>query len=243
VSISRTLTIADEWFIFPLFSFSIITESYPSKIPDIIITAPRLTPDQILLVQQLLQSYSETLLHRPMILSIHSRLLQWFDENKIQTLSVNTNTPVLPVTPRSPTFAKFVSPLAFIHNQNRLSQNDDHEQSSTKTIEDVISRIEADHRLEKRYVRVGYLDRLLGLQEKSYQDFDFKIDPANIHDRSAVTLVISKHLIQYFKYGNDMIWDKERRTDLMFGASSSQQTMDDIINRHRNLLETMNSSL
>lgn len=230
--------------------FFLSTESYPCKAPDIIITAPRLTPDQILLVQQLLQSYSESLVNRPMVLSIHSRLLQWFDENKIQTLSVNMNnvTPALPSSPRSPTLAKLVSPFGFANNQTRISQHElnDHEQikpCSTKTIEDVLVRLEEDHRLDKRYIRVGFLDRLLGLQEKSYQELDWQTDPSAIHERSTLTFVISKCSIQYLKYGNETIWDKEKRLDLILGSNSNQQILDNIINRHRNLLESMNSPL
>ena len=228
---------------------SLRTESYPRKAPDIIITAPRLTPDQILLVQQLLQSHSASLLNRPMILSVHSRLLQWLDENKIQTLSANMNnvTPTLPTTPRSPPLAKFVSPF-IVNNQNRISQYElnDHEQvkpCSTRTIEDVLAHIEVDHRLDKRYIRVGFLDRLLGLQEKLYQEFDWQTDPSTIHERSTVPVAIPKCSIQYVKYGNEIIWDKENRLDLILGSNSNQQILDDIINRHRNLLESMNSPL
>jgi uncharacterized protein (UPF0248 family) len=212
---------------------------YPSKAPEIIITAPRLAPDQILLVQQLLQSYSATLLNQPMILLIHSRLLQWFAENNIQTLDTNTNASA----PRSPINV----PSVPILNQLKTPQIDecDSEQikkSSMKTAEDVISRIEWDERLDKRFFRVGYVDRFLGLQEKSFTDFDFKVDLSTVSDRHSNILSIPKHRIQYFKYNNEIIWDKETRTDLMFGSTGNQQTIYDVIKRHDNIMENNHAS-
>ncbi|CAF0818889.1 unnamed protein product [Rotaria sp. Silwood1] len=224
-----------------------LDESYPNKLPEIIITAPRLSPDQILLVQKLLQSYSETLLNQPMILLIYSRLLKWFDENNIQTLTVNTNnihnnTSV----PRSPINSKLFSPMASINNHNKLLHTDEHnhdeiKKCSMKTADDVITFIEWDSRLEKRFIRIGYIDHFLGLQERSFNDFDFKIDPSTINDQHTNTIVISKHRIQYFKYANEIIWDKKSRIDSLFGSTGSQQTIDDIIKRHENLVETKNS--
>ncbi len=219
--------------------FVLIKESYPRKAPEIIITAPRLTPDQILLVQQLLQTYSETLLNQPMILSIYFRLRKWFDENNIQSLTVNTNntnnnnnntnTSSIPSVPRSPTNGKSVLSFVSVSDHNKTSQTDEQDQDQTKkcsmkTVEDVISRIEWDNRLDKRYFRVGYMDHYLGLQEKPFND----LSPTNIP-------CIPKNRIQYFKYSNEIIWDKESRIDLMFGSTGSQQTIYDVIKRHENL--------
>jgi len=54
--------------------------------------------------------------------------------------------------------------------------------------------------------------------------------------------MIPKSSIQYFKYGNDLIWDKERKTDLISGPTSgNQQMLEDIINRQKQLLEMMTS--
>lgn len=213
-------------------------ESYPAKLPEIILTAPRLTPEQILLVQQLLQSYSESLLNHPMILSIFTRLLKWFDDNHIQALTVTNN---LPSIPRSPTNGKLILPFPSTCNNNdqKLSHGDEHEEmkkSSMKTAEDVIARLESDTRLDKRYFRVGYIDPLLGLQEKPYNDFDFKQDASTITDRQTNTLNVPKHRIQYFKYVNEIIWDKSSRTDLIFGSTGNQQTIADIIQRHETTL-------
>lgn len=218
-----------------------LDQSYPSSVPDIMITAPRLTPDQISVVQKVLQSYGETLINQPMIMSIYSRLLRWFDENNIQSLSININpgTPSMPSTPRSPSYGKLLSPFAVYNNQNRLQQTDSTDSdsiksNSVKTIDLLLSRIESDSRLDKRLIRVGYLDRLLGLQEKSYQDFDFRLDPSESQDRSALTLVIPKNLIQYLKYGNESIWEKDKQSETLLANIDNQQTIDDIVHRQKN---------
>jgi len=172
-----------------------------------------------------------------MILLIYSRLLQWFAENNIQTLNSNSNASI-PSAPRSPTN---VPPVPIL-NQQKSPQTDEYDseqikKSSMKTAEDVISRIEWDERLDKRFFRVGFVDRFLGLQEKSFIDFDFKVDLSTVSDRHSTILAIPKHRIQYFKYANEIIWDKDTRTDLMFGSTGNQQTIYDVIKRHENLLE------
>ena len=232
-----------------LFLIFFCIESYPEKIPEIIITAPRLTPEQILLVQQLLQTYSETLINQAMILSIYSRLLKWFDENNIQTLTVNNNNNNNNLTsissiPRSPTNGKLILSFASIqnHNDHKTAHCDEHEHEQTKkslmkTADEVIARLESDTRLDKRYFRIGYIDSLLGLQEKPYHDFDFKTEGSNISDRQTNALTISKHRIQYVKYVNELIWDKESRTDLIFSSTGDSQTISDLIKRQEHLQE------
>lgn len=182
-----------------------------------------------------------------MVLLIHSRLLQWLAENNIQTLNVNSNNSntntSIPTNSRSPINV----PLVPGSNQPKTPQidecdNENIKKTSMKTAEDVISRIEWDERLDKRFFRVGYVDRFLGLQEKSFTDFDFKVDLSTISDRHSNILAIPKHRIQYFKYNNEIIWDKETRTDLMFGSTGNQETIDDVIKRHENLMETNNHS-
>ncbi|CAF0975954.1 unnamed protein product [Rotaria sp. Silwood1] len=223
-----------------------LDQFYPSKAPEIIITAPRLAPDQITLIQQVLQSYCETLLNKPMILLIYSRLLQWFAENNIQTLKDHTDSHVSS-TQRSRKNSKVNIPLVPVQNDNKNNYIDEHDsehvkKTSMKTAEDVISRIEWDDLLDKRFFRVGYIDRFLGLQEKSFNDFDFKVDLSTISDRHSNILAIPKHRIQYFKYNNEIVWDKETRTDVMFGSTGNQQTIYDVIERHKKLIENNHSS-
>lgn len=199
-----------------------------------------MTPDQIILIQQNLQSYSETLLHQPMILSIYARLLQWFTENNIQAVAVKSNNynrsnSVNCSTQRSQ------KPNKTNNSSPTNLDNESTKRSSMKTAEDVISRIEWDDRLDKRYFRVGYLDRFLGLQEKSFNDFDFKVDLSTVSDRHSTVLAIPKHRIQYFKYDNEIVWDKDTRTDLVFGSTGNQETIYDVIQRHEKPMENNDS--
>lgn len=217
-----------------------LDESYPSKSPEIILTAPRLDPEQIHHVQQLLQTYAESLQNQPMILSIYTRLLEWLNENNIHKLNDNSSTQRTSHPP---------VPSNQQQEQTKVSSNETTDNTQTKklpmkTADDVISRIEWDERLDKRFFRVGYIDRFLGLQEKSFLDFDFQIDLSTISDRHSNVLAIPKHRIQYFKYNNEIIWDKDTRTDLMFGSTGNHQTIYDVIERHENLLEiNTNSSI
>jgi uncharacterized protein (UPF0248 family) len=124
-----------------------------------------------------------------------------------------------------------------------LSKVDDNEKEQTKktsmkTADDVISRIEWDERLDARCFRVGYIDRFLGLQEKAFNEFDFKVDLSTISDRHSSVLAIPKHRIQYFKYNNEIVWDKDTRTDVIFGSTGNEQTINDVIQRHENLMES-----
>ena len=182
-----------------------------------------------------------------MILAIYSRLIQWLEENNIQSLGVNANNSNPNAAIRSTSRSPINVPVTPGSNHNKTSANtgndecDTHEQtkkSSMKTADEVISRIEWDDRIDKRQFRVGYTDRFLGLQEKPFTDFDFKVDLSTISDRHSTILAIPKHRIQYFKYANEIIWDKDTRTDLMFGSTGNQQTIDDVIKRHENLPET-----
>jgi uncharacterized protein (UPF0248 family) len=176
-----------------------------------------------------------------MVLPIYLRLIKWLDENNIQTFNANNNNntnSTVPSSSRSPTNV----PSVPVQNHHKTSQIDEEnneqiKKSSMKTAEDVISRIEWDDRLDKRYFRVGYVDRFLGLQEKSFNDFDFKVDLSTVSDRHSSILAIPKHRIQYFKYNNEFIWDKDTRTDFMFGSTGNEQTIYDIIKRHEHLIE------
>ena len=170
-----------------------------------------------------------------MILLIHTRLMKWFDENNIQTVN-NSNANPNTTTPRSPTNSKSI----LLTSQSSKIDDVEQEQSkkcSMKTAEDVISRIEWDDQLDSRYFRVGYVDRFIGLQEKPFTDFDFKVDLSTVSDRHSKVLAIPKHRIQYFKYNNEIVWDKETRTDLMFGSTGNEETIYDVIKRHEHLME------
>lgn len=86
-----------------------------------------------------------------------------------------------------------------------------------KTASDVVSRLLWDESLPKRKFVVGYLDRFTGIVEKPFVALDWN-DPAVVDN---YTLALPKHRIQYFKYRTKKVWDKNSRTDIIFGSTGS----------------------
>ena len=100
-----------------------------------------------------------------------------------------------------------------------------------KTATDVINRIQWDEKLKPEHFTVGYLDRFLGIVENLFTSFDWEdvtsVDPA--------ILAIPKHRIQYFKYNNEVVWDKSKRLDCVFGSTGSGMTIIDVIEKQQTL--------
>ncbi|KAM4652445.1 leukocyte receptor cluster member 9 isoform 1-T3 [Discoglossus pictus] len=103
-----------------------------------------------------------------------------------------------------------------------------------KTAVDVISRIQWDTHLPTEMFSIGYLDRFVGIIEKPFSAFCWE-DLASV---SLDVLAIPKHRIQYFKYRDLIVWDKNTRTDNVFGSTGSGMTILDIIDNYETLLET-----
>jgi uncharacterized protein (UPF0248 family) len=107
-------------------------------------------------------------------------------------------------------------------------KNDDsigEKKPSMKTAEDVIKRILWDSHFCQEDFTVGYIDRFLGLMEKSFTTFSWE-DIASVDDFTA--LAIPKHRIQYFKYRGILVWDKTVRLDNVFGSTGSGLTISDV---------------
>lgn len=97
-----------------------------------------------------------------------------------------------------------------------------------KTASDVISRIQWDEELSPKDFVVGYLDRFIGIMEKSFTDFSWE-DLASVDH--FVDLAIPRHRIQYFKYRGEIVWDKRERIDRVFGSTGSEETILDVKKR------------
>lgn len=98
---------------------------------------------------------------------------------------------------------------------------------SMKTAGDVKKRIQWDEMINKDFITVGYIDRFVGLKECQFNMFDWgDIVLADIN-----ALAIPEHRIQYFKYKNEIIWNKETRFDNVFGSTGSNTTVYDVIER------------
>ena len=92
---------------------------------------------------------------------------------------------------------------------------------------DVVSRILWDDSLNSSHFTIGYLDRMLGVVEKKFEMFSWE-DVASVDYN---TLAIPKHRIQYFKYKDVMVWDKNKRLDDVFGTTGGK-TIDEVIEKY-----------
>ncbi|XP_068762123.1 uncharacterized protein [Montipora capricornis] len=112
----------------------------------------------------------------------------------------------------------------FVKQDNNVSTK----KPSMKTASDVISRIKWDAELSPKDFTVGYLDRFVGIIEKHFEDFSWD-DLASVDH--FVDLAIPRHRIQYFKYLEEIVWDKRERIDKVFGSTGSQETILDVKQR------------
>ena len=98
-----------------------------------------------------------------------------------------------------------------------------------KTAMDVVSRILWDESLPQDCFLIGYLDRHLGVIEKSFAAFSWEdVSSVDYH-----TLAIPKHRIQYFKYQGVKVWEKKSRLDEVFGSTGSGLTIYDVIAKQK----------
>ncbi|MBN3291593.1 TTY1B protein, partial [Polypterus senegalus] len=102
---------------------------------------------------------------------------------------------------------------------------------SMKTAEDVISRILWDPELKSEEFTVGYLDRFLGVLEKPFSEFSWEEDFAALDTYEV--LAVPQHRIQYFRYRDKVVWDKNHRLDDVFGSTGSGRTIIDVIDDER----------
>jgi len=110
------------------------------------------------------------------------------------------------------------------------AQDDSHESEkkpSMKTADAVVNRILWDENIAKAFITVGYLDRFFGLVECAFDEFDW----GDIVLADLGALAIPEHRICYFKYKNEIVWDKKRRLDNVYGSTGSNLTIIDIIER------------
>ena len=111
------------------------------------------------------------------------------------------------------------------HTKDSSDEEGNEKKCSMKTAEDVISRIVWDEALPSERFRIGYIDRFIGVVEKSFAAFSWE-DIASVDYN---TLAIPKHRIQYFKYRDTKVWDKNKRLDQMFGSTGDKETIQDIM--------------
>ncbi|KAK1150672.1 leukocyte receptor cluster member 9 [Acipenser oxyrinchus oxyrinchus] len=95
-----------------------------------------------------------------------------------------------------------------------------------KTAEDVIARVQWDPQLRAEEFSVGYLDRFVGVLERPFSEFSWE-DLASVDQYE--TLAVPQHRIQYFKYRDRIVWDKNQRIDLVFGSTGEGRSIGDVM--------------
>lgn len=128
----------------------------------------------------------------------------------------------------------------------------DDKRRKMRTALDVIKRVQWDEALPQELFTIGYLDRFAGVvvsvcfsfphfylvinfsfvfhfpnisQEDPFEKFSHWCDLASVCEEDEV-LAIPQHRIQYFKYRDTKVWDKNSRLDLIFGSTSPDPNHD-----------------
>ncbi|XP_041708478.2 leukocyte receptor cluster member 9-like isoform X2 [Coregonus clupeaformis] len=89
-----------------------------------------------------------------------------------------------------------------------------------RTADDVISRILWDPSVEAADFVVGYVDRFLGVLERPFSEFNWDADPCDCDYSSE--LALPRHRIQYFTHRGRRVWDRNNRTDTVFGSTGQR---------------------
>lgn len=79
----------------------------------------------------------------------------------------------------------------------------------------VIDRINHDNLLNQQQWIVGYKDRFEGIQERHFEEFNFK-------DTTADNF-LPIHRIYYFKCNDDIVWDRRNMVDNIFGSTGGKK--------------------
>ena len=138
-------------------------------------------------------------------------------------------------------FEKSPSAVSLVNSANsavdaaKKTKSDEHEtvetenakKASMKTAGDVRRRIQWDEQINKEEITVGYLDRFLGIKECKFGSFDW----GDIVLADIGALAIPEHRIHYFKYKNEVVWDKNTRLDNVYGSTGSNITIYDVMSR------------
>ena len=96
---------------------------------------------------------------------------------------------------------------------------------SMRTAADVISRVRWDPALPTEKFTIGYLDRFVGIIEKPFNVFSWE----NLATVAPDVLAVPEHRIQYFKYLDEVVWDKMKQLDNVFGSRGGKLIQDVIL--------------
>lgn len=107
-------------------------------------------------------------------------------------------------------------------------EDETEKKAALRTSNSVISRILWDPDLPSEEFKVGYLDRFVGIIEKPFSSFSWE-DIATV---GINVLAVPKHRIQYFKFREEIVWDKRSQMDNFFGSRGGRK-IQDIVAEHQ----------
>ena len=94
------------------------------------------------------------------------------------------------------------------------SESDEDEKVKLKGADIIFQRIKWDDAIDKKEVIIGYLDRFKGIMEINFNDFK------GVHEDYKEGIPL--HRIRHYKINNKIVWDREKRVDLLTGKNISE---------------------
>lgn len=93
--------------------------------------------------------------------------------------------------------------------KKKNNENDENTKKKLKPAHKVYDRILFDSNIEKSSVIIGYIDRFNGLKEVQFSQF------VTLKNERFYNTSVPFHRIRYFKYNNDIIWDRKKKLNLI----------------------------
>lgn len=166
-------------------------------------------------LHQTLKMASESIIGEPMLFSMISAVSDWLQSN---TLGGDTE-----CTPEKSAAIEENSAQSIASTDKRKPAENvpSKPKKPMRTSIDVINRIRWDENLDARDFIVAYLDRFDGVLEGPFSSFDWD-DP-----------MFPQHRIQYFKYKDEVVWDKRGPLfDNVFGSRGEGLSIEDVVSHY-----------
>lgn len=97
--------------------------------------------------------------------------------------------------------------------ENVNIKSSEYEKVKLKGADIIFQRIKWDDAVDKKDVIIGYLDRFKGIMEINFNDFK------GVHEDYKEGIPL--HRIRYYKINDKIVWDREKRVDLLTGKDIS----------------------
>ncbi|KAL5014420.1 hypothetical protein ScPMuIL_008690 [Solemya velum] len=206
-----------------------LSECYPDSPPNIIIRSPFLDKQLVGDLTTFLYNVAKDLQGSQMIKALMLSATHWIQEQGIDTTLMERHDLTTSKTEEGNMSKKGKKKQKFKKLREQVDkEGEDEKLPSMKTAGDVIKRIQWDSNLPQDELLVGYIDRFEGVMEKYFTAFSWE-DIATVDYN---VLAIPQHRIQYFKYKDIIVWDKNERIDHVFGSTGSKKTITDIISKY-----------